>query len=190
MKITQTLVLVFFLASFLGTAQITKGNFLVGGNGNFSYTKFKQKPNPNTGSIVFNNINGEILGILLEPNIGYFIKDKFAVGLKIGFENNFNSQSSFQINQTQFSLGPFLRYYFLNTDKPFNLFVEPSYYTYTYKPLGNANGFGLKVGHVYFLNSSVGVESSLNYQYRDIDQSTANTLFVAFGFQLYLEKKN
>ena len=100
-----------------------------------------------------------------------------------------NNQSSFQLNQTQFSFSPFIRYYLLDVDKSFNLFIEPSYNKYTYKPLGNSDGYGLKFGHVYFLNSSVGIETSFNYQHNESDQLQTNKLFLAFGFQLYLEKK-
>lgn len=179
------------LFSFLmSNAQITKGNWLMGGNGNLSFTKSEGKNN-NTAGLIINSIpDSESIGILLEPNIGYFIKDKFAAGLKIGFENYFSTQSSFQLNNTQFTIGPFLRYYILDVDKPFNIFLEPSYFRYSYKPLGNpSQGFGFKFGHAYFLNSSVGIETSLNYQYKESDQLKTNTLFLAFGFQLYLEKK-
>lgn len=175
--------------SFLTTnAQITKGNWLMGGNGNLSFTKSEAKSN-NTNGLTINSNSGETIGILLEPNVGYFIKDKFAMGLKIGFENYFTTKSSIELNNTQFSIGPFLRYYILEVDKPFNIFIEPSYFRYTYKPLGNNQGYGLKFGHAYFLNSSVGIETSLNYQFSESNQQKTNSLFIAFGFQLYLEKE-
>lgn len=182
----------FFVSMLLVTtistnAQITKGNWLIGGNGNLSFSKSKSKEN--NGSVI-NYVQGENIGILLEPNVGYFIKDKFALGLKLGLENNFNNQSSFQLNQTQLSIGPFARYYFLDIEKPYNLFIEPSYYRYTYKPLGNSDGFGLKFGHVFFLNSSVGIETSLNYQFRENNELQTNSFFLAFGFQFYLEKNH
>lgn len=44
---------------------------------------------------------------------------------------------------------------------------EPSYNKYTYKPLGNSDGYGLKFGRIYLLNSSVGIETSFNYQHNE-----------------------
>ena len=160
----------------------------MGGNWNFSFTKTKYKENNNNGFVINNKNDGEAIGILLEPNIGYFIKDKFVIGLKLGCENNFSTQYSFQLNQTQFSIGPFIRFYVLDVDKSFNLFIEPSYYKFTYKPLGNFDGYGLKFGNVYFLNSCVGIKTSLNYQHTESVQLQTNKLFIAFGFQIYLEK--
>ena len=188
MKTSKLLIAIALLSFVTSNAQITKGNWLMGGNGNFSFSKTKGKDN-NNELIINNNSDGETIGIILEPNIGYFIKDKLAIGLKVGFENNFSTQFSFQLNQTQFSFSPFIRYYLLDVDKSFNLFIEPSYNKYTYKPLGNSDGYGLKFGHVYFLNSSVGIETSFNYQHNESDQLQTNKLFLAFGFQLYLEKK-
>lgn len=184
-KVILSIILLSFLNNY---SQITKNNWLIGGNGNLSFVKYEEK-NSNNNLIINNNSKSESFEILLEPNIGYFIKDKFAVGLKIGFANAFNKEKTFQINQTQFSISPFVRYYFLEVDKDFNVFIEPSYYRFSYKSIGEASqGYGLKFGHVYFLNSSVGFETSLNYQYRESDQNKTNSMFIGFGFQLYLEK--
>lgn len=165
-------------------AQLDKKTWLVGGNASFSYTK----STPNQSNIFFNNTESKTLLLSVEPNVGYFIIDKLAIGIKLGATNAYSTNLNFQINQTQLSLSPFLRYYFLKKDKSYNLFFEPSYYKYTYKPLGMADGYALKLGHVFFLNSSVGFETSLSYQKINGIDNNSESLLLGFGFQLYLEK--
>jgi len=82
------------------SAQLTKHNWLVGGTGYFSSTT--------------NNIETaqgqKITNLQLSPNIGYFITDKFAPGLKLSFGStrykmkNQNSLGKY----TTYSFGPFL----------------------------------------------------------------------------------
>lgn len=184
----KTIKLFYFITLFTlitSNAQITKGNWLMGGNGNISYTKSV----PKQSNSLFNSVESEILSISLEPNVGYFFINKLAGGLKISAKNSFVTDVPFEINQTQLSISPFLRYYFLEVEKPYNIFVEPSYYKYTYKPLGMIDAYGVKFGHVYFLNSSVGIETSINYVKTNGIDSDSKDLFLGFGFQLYLEKK-
>lgn len=51
-------------------AQITKGNWMVGGIGNFYSAQLKNS----------NNMTDNSIGVELRPNLGYFIIDKFAFG--------------------------------------------------------------------------------------------------------------
>lgn len=58
-------------------AQISEGNWLVGGSGSFlAYSKNRTVLSPASTQ------NVKALRIQLSPSIGYFVKDKFAVGLK------------------------------------------------------------------------------------------------------------
>ena len=72
----------------MGTAavngQITKGNWLVGGTGNFSSYENKSSSNG------LENIN-KGFGINVSPNIGYFLANRFAVGslLNLGSAKRF-----------------------------------------------------------------------------------------------------
>lgn len=181
-----------FFLTLVSDAQITKGNWMMGGQFDFSYSRNTVINNSGLNNSGFQNlyiddfVNYEIL---IEPKIGYFIKDKFVIGLKIGFENNFSNQLPLSIKNSQFSYSPYIRYYILNVKSNFNIFVEPSYYRYTYEALGNNEGYGLSVGYVYFLNSSVGIESMINYQNRKSNQLKENRLSFGLGFQIHLEKK-
>ena len=71
--------LFFFLVlatSLTLNAQITKGNWLVGGDASFNSTTV----NDSDG-----NETGKSNGIRIYPNIGHFFFDKFAVGLTPNF---------------------------------------------------------------------------------------------------------
>jgi hypothetical protein len=187
MKTIKLNLLFTLFLSTISNAQITKGNWMMGGQFSFSYRN--EKIINNNGDLNFSTDNVDLFQILIEPRIGYFLKDKIAIGLKIGFENTFTNQLPISIENSQFSFSPYIRYYFLNIDSNYNLFIEPSYYRYTYRPLGNNEGYGLSIGYVYFLNSSVGIESMINYQNRKSNQLNVNSLLIGLGFQIHLEKK-
>jgi hypothetical protein len=184
----------FFIAIALFTfsntnAQITKGNWMMGGNGSFSYSKYESKNTSSTSGTTINNIKTGSYYILLEPNIGYFIKDKFALGLKMSCTNYFDESLPFKLSNSSTAINPYVRYYFLKVDKNYNLFVEPSYYVYSNNNLSDANGYGLKSGFVFFLNSSVGIEPTLSYVHSENEKFKGNRLLFGIGFQIHLEKK-
>jgi hypothetical protein len=185
----KTLNLFFAIAlfSFTSNAQITKGNWMVGGSGSFDYSKTEPKNASSSGT----NINYTDIGsytVRVEPNIGYFIKDKLAVGMKISAVNGFTEFRLFNLGNTSLGMSPNFRYYFLNVDKAYNVFVEPSYNYYINKFLGNSSGFGVKSGLAIFLNSSVAIEPSLNYVFIESDQFKRNNFFLGIGIQVHLEK--
>jgi len=158
-------------------AQITKRNWLVGGEGNFSTSKSK-----------FSNGNesDRASQFVISPNIGYFFADKFAGGLKgiIGF-TKLEGES---IN-TGFNIGPFLRYYFLDIENRTNLFSEVSYAHGDSGTGLSSNSYSIKAGPSIFLNSSVAVEIALAYNYAKNSSGTSNNQIIAgVGLQIHLEK--
>jgi outer membrane protein len=178
----------FALAFSLTTnAQITKGNWLAGGNGNFVFSKAKSE-----------NSNGNVstskaFGFNLQPKIGYFPLDKFAVGLSLRL-NHYNPSES-NLSNWSSGIGPFLRYYFLPTDELVNVFSEVGYVFATDLKGSsfNSNSIGLKAGTVIFFTASVGLEVTLNYDYtkRNADSSKdlGNRFSLGIGFQVHLKKK-
>jgi hypothetical protein len=185
----------------MSSAQITKHNWLVGGTGLFSST---------TSNSAAGNIGQRQTQINLSPNIGYFLADKFAAGLKIGYSNiRYKQLNTPNYNLSKFitcSVGPFLRYYFLPTDKQFNLLVDGSY------QYGNERGggvsstgsepvdfdltkyqkhtFSIAAGPVIYFNSSVGLEFLAAYttsKYVNIEGRN-KTFQVGLGLQVHLEK--
>jgi len=95
-------------------SQITKNNWLVGGNAIFSSLKSSKE---SVVSVYQTNLQ-------ISPVIGYFLKDKFAVGLAPSLDYS-NSKSGY--SNTIINVGPFIRYYFFDPENIINLFAEGSY---------------------------------------------------------------
>ena len=196
----KQLSLLFFLltANYLtATCQLDKGVWLVGGSGKL-YTYNSTFTNPNYRTTV------KYTQIDLSPNIGYFIADKLAAGLK----PNFSFFKGSILNQatvsgtTKFFIGPFLRYYFLSPDNPFNILTDISYqvginqYSTPPKDKGKISNFSLMAGPEIFFNSSVGIELLIGYTkyHESVESSTIGYsdnrkgLQVSIGLQIHLEK--
>ena len=184
-KLIFTLTLFSFLTS---NAQITKGNWMMGGNIGFDYSKRDNKNNTSGGTVITTNDQGAFL-ISLEPNIAYFIRNKFAIGTSISYVNGFIEGTKINSDGMNLGINPFLRYYFLDAEKDYNIFLEPSYNQFISKGLGNGNGFSLKTGFSYFLNSSVAIETILKYFKSSNDDFNSNKIYFGFGFQIHLEKE-
>jgi len=149
--------------------QLNKGTWLLGGSGLFTSNKY----------VITNGSLQNQLNFQLSPNIGYFFKEKFVLGLSPSFiktrsvpEDISNGYSDFNA----FRFGPFVRYYFLDSRKVINLFTRLEYqygldqqlnpYLHQVSSKGDINTFSGNVGLVGFFNSSVALELMLGY-YRD-----------------------
>lgn len=178
------------LASFSLSAQITKNNWLVGGDLYFRSTKAE--------TISSGEIQNQSRGTRLNFNsrIGYFPIDKFAVGLTSRFSYNMPKDRD---NTIGFGIGPFVRYYFLKPDKIINLFTHIEYqFSNGFskgEKLDRSNFFNLKAGPSIFFNSSVALEVTLGYEFSNnivLRGSSTETKFNSFnigvGFQIHLEK--
>lgn len=172
-------------------AQLTKGNWLVGGD--VGYSKFK------TIQMGTTNINFRIFECY--PRLGYFFIDKVAGGLKL--TSRFSKGKNLQPDGTRtaqtenrIGAGPFFRYYFLNTSNRVNAFTDASahYTVVTNNNVGLADKswlYDLSAGAVIFFNINVGVEFLLTYQYWNqlkTDLRNKNLLF-KIGLQVHLEKE-
>lgn len=184
--------LFFFLVltfSLTLNAQITKGNWMVGGDG--SFTSSIATSEDSSG----NEIESKGTGLRLNPNIGYFFADKFAFGLDTSI--NYSNPQGNNNSNWSLGLGPFVRYYFLENDKRINLFGEANYIFSTSLSEQNndlkSSAIGFSLGSVLFFNSSVGLELSLNYTDSTVKRkgsanSNSKDIFVGLGFQIHLEK--
>ena len=149
--------------------------------------------------------------IQLTPNIGYFFENKFAGGLKLSFatsrNKNISDGAGYNLGKnTTYGFGPFLRYYFLNAIKPFNLFIDGSY-QYNIERGGGVsstsntplpvpitqytkNTFSIAAGPVIYFNTSVGLEFLIGYTTSKYVQNSSrtNSIQVGLGLQVHLEK--
>ncbi len=185
------------LISYSATSQITKGTWLVGGSGSlYSYNENYSTPNYNQTSI-YTNID-------ITASAGYFMIDKFAIGLRPYFSSNKGEATSpggGSTNSYQLAIGPFARYYFLNTEKQFNILVDVGYQFGINKYLGalhengKINNLSIMGGSEVLFNSTVGMEILLGYSQKIISienapgafNSTKNGLQISIGFVLHLE---
>ena len=177
----KRLTILFLLLIFLTKAysQITKGNWLVGGSGTVSRQQEKL-----IGSEV------KSTNIQLSPDLGYFIFDKFSVGLRPNFGYIDLKTSTYHSQTTSWAVGPFARYYFLPDENKTNLFTETAYQYLSSSDGGSQNLFLFSGGPVIFFNNSVALELTANYKIFRIHntETSSKTFFIAIGLQVHLVK--
>lgn len=187
------------LSIFSARCQLDKKTWLLGGSGTFTAVKNKYE-----ATTVTTEYKRTALDLM--PNVGYFILDKVALGLRSAFLWNKNigvSSNAGKSNTIRLDYGVFGRYYFLDKDKPFNVLTDMSYLfgNVNFKPdKGVRNIFTALAGTEIFFNSSVGLELLIGYQFdkEKLNKSTGtpqffytniNTGFKAsIGFQFHLQK--
>ncbi|WP_293871634.1 hypothetical protein [Flavobacterium sp.] len=198
MKTLKSICISLVLFTTFSNAQITKGNWMVGGYGSFSSKKSTTKDNSGTANV------GIYREIEISPNIGYFVINQLAFGVRLGYQGEFypGNDNVTEQNYITLSSGFFARYYFLKPEKLINIFAEGDYL------IGNRhgsswgfdsfdtsiNGYKIMVGSTLFFNSSVGLELTLQYSSQKslFNQTSVITddFQVGLGFQIYLEKNN
>jgi hypothetical protein len=185
---TKQFLLFFIFVSFISAAnaQITKGNWLVGGTGYFTSASYSGTTAASYKQTI----------IQISPNIGYFFIDKLSIGLKPGYSYNKTNLGTTPTSSSTFSVGPFARYYLLNIKNQVNIFSEVNYQfnktTTTDNQSFSYNQFSVSAGPVIFFNSSVGLELSIGYtrgKYGSDATSMDNTLRVGVGFQIHLDRE-
>jgi len=171
-------------------SQIQKGKWLVGGRTNFSSTN-QDFP---SGEIKQTNFR-------VGPDLGYFVRDKFALTLNPGLEwqtYQFGTTPKQKYRETELGLGA--RYYFLEPDARYNIYAEAKYLFGAYKEDDDESvgygKYGFGANFVCFLNSFVGFEIGAGYsskKYEDEDERIGRISF-GTGFQIHLDpcrhKKN
>lgn len=173
---------IFIFININANSQIEQGNWMVGGSGNYSV----QNEN-------INNQQVRSTSIALSPKAGYFFLNKFCSGINLDYTFNKIRNLTYNYSQTTLNyyyVAPFIRYYFLKSDKVYNLLGEISYGFLLNKIAGgeNNNGLTFTTGIVAFLNSTVGIELTCNYQFLDRANNTnTKTFFIGVGFQIHLE---
>ncbi len=172
-----------------GQAQITKNNWLVGGAANFSSSV--QKVNNNTDKLKATNFS-------ILPNIGYFIADKFAVGVSPGITFGKSKDNYLESSFTSYKISPFARYYFLDTENITNLFLQGSFGYGLIRTRDSNNNlakskyttYSIMAGPVIYFNTSVGLEFTAGWNYfKTINEKSSNgSLLLGIGLQIHLEK--
>ena len=132
--------------------------------------------------------------IQVAGNAGYFVIDKLAVGLQPDLHFSFFKSINGEHQSAYYSsIGPFLRYYLLSEGQKTNIFIQSNYSLGIVKvaslDASYYNSFAFSAGPEIFLNSSVGVQLSVDYVLnRSINgvYANTNTFQVGLGFQFHL----
>lgn len=160
---------------------------MIGGNINYTNSKGKYSGD-------FPSTTSKGYGMRVSPNLGYFVFDKFAVGVSPSFSFGKVKGSD---NNTSYGIGPFVRYYFLPSDKLINVFSHIGYsygvgYTNGEKR-DTGNSFNVKAGSALFFNSSVALEFTAEYftaknKEVNYNRSSRSEYFtLGLGFQIHLD---
>lgn len=164
--------------SLISKAQIQRGNLMVGGD----IADFRLNLN-----------KGGEFSMRIDPKIGFFVKDNFAVGpyLNVGLSTLKGAGTN-----VNYGVGAFGRYYIndtaINVVRHGRFFLEGNVGIEGNNPSGgdNTNGLGLGVGpgFAYFITPNVGLETMLKYNgiVGFGSNPTSSTLNLSVGFQIYL----
>lgn len=198
MQMMKTFLLLLILSplSIVTYGQLSKNTWLIGGAGSlYTYTETY-----NTSSA---NYTAKYTNIDITASVGYFFMDKLAGGLRPTFSSIKGSSSGVgSTNSYRLAIGPFVRYYFLDEEKSFNLLADICYqaginnWKDGYPAKGKYNTFYLQAGAEFFFNSSVGLEFLIGYksQTASIDNSPSaynrdlKGLQTSIGLQFHLAK--
>ncbi|TAF44843.1 MAG: hypothetical protein EAZ51_07805 [Sphingobacteriales bacterium] len=197
-------------------AQLDKKTWLFGGSGSFgsTFSTVNYTTNVLNGDYGGKSGNSREFNLNLSPSIGYFLLDKFAIGIKPNIlwrdsKVDYNSYTQFGSGYNRdLLIGPFVRYYFLKKEKSFNLLLESSYQLGVNKvgnySTGKINNFSILTGTSLYFNPTVGLEFLIgynrnfkNYKYDfDIPENTLNSytylqkgLQFSIGLQFHLQKR-
>jgi len=192
MKITACL-LMFLFNSLLATAQLQRGQWMVGGTADFNHTV-----NDNTFSSFDQHIKQTVYNFF--PGAGYFFIDRFVVGPRIKIsDSKTNDKASnpalgfaytSETKESGIGIGAFARYYLFQSKNKFNAFAEaaysysiekskskmqqviqypggglPVYSQSSSESKSKVNYYSLIAGPVLFLSPKVSFELSVGYTY-------------------------
>jgi hypothetical protein len=204
---TTFLVILICILPFQLFAQLEKGTFLFGGGLSANSTHYEY-----SGDFFGNKYEVDELSFSFYPEIGYFVIENLVLGLNAKlavygstFDNNSESTPETNSNSFEYSLGPFIRYYY--PLKPFALFAELNYQfghrnedydqysidtTGEYYTVVNENNldvslFSPAIGLEYFFNRSVGLSAIVRYENGKREYDSENN---AFNEQYTYEQKN
>ncbi|MFN0031479.1 MAG: hypothetical protein ACKVOR_04900 [Flavobacteriales bacterium] len=166
--------------ALISTSQINKGNWLFGTSGNYT---MRLDGNKSTS-------------IFLNPTVGLFVMDKFAVGTGASVY----LYTSDGLKSNGFGFGPFARYYFMSTDNDINFFVHPSFeLTQSKNDYASEDNddtsyktqqWAIAAGPAFFFNEYIAMELTANYVFAKQEQADpSNYLRLQLGLQIHLGGK-
>ena len=171
----KTTLVVTTLLSFnygLSAQTVGEGAWMIGGSAGFNSIKYADDDNSTT---LFN----------LSPNLGYFIIDDLAIGLRASlYSESYDGDS-----ESQFGIGPWARFYVVN-----NLFAQggidfgPSQFDlFSWFSGEGSTNIHLGVGYSWFLNNSVAIEPILLFNSFTGDEDLEEGDYTRFGLNISVQ---
>lgn len=198
----KKLFLVGALALFAAVnAQMEKGSWVIGGSTTIGFNNVSTKYSAGNNS----STEPSISTFTLTPSVGYFVQDKLAVGLDLGFVTMSQKDGSDKYTVSTLSAMPAATYYFKSATNlvPYlGAGVGYASTKSTEKYNGNSytetvDGFAWKAkgGLVYLINQNIGVDVGASYnQYSNKEtvmgtdyKTTVGTFGVNVGFSVFLK---
>lgn len=200
--------LLFFAIAGSVSAQVGKGQFYLGGSLNYNYDE------AGTSSVVtypqgttyYNN--GKITNFQISPDFGFFLSDKWAIGIQVGYTrtsgtetntyvaNDTTSTSFYSMDKYSSSalgIGIHLRYYCMFTDK---IGFFPQFGITTTNDLNDFNSGNLAIGGnpniVFFPTKHLGINLGFgnlaytrDYKSKTSDFNLGLNTNIGFGLNYY-----
>ncbi|MCW3161840.1 outer membrane protein [Chryseobacterium oryctis] len=191
----------------LSNAQMTKGDWVISGNTGLGFNTVNTKIKAEGESVD----GPKVSSFSVTPSVGYFVIDKLAVGIDLGFVSTTTKYDGMKATTSSFSVMPTATYYFANGSKfvPFlgagigyasikNKGTE-TFMGETYTDETTTDGLAWKVkgGVTYMATQSLGVNLGLgfdqfynkeNYFGTDV-KTTTSTFGVNVGFSYFIKAK-
>jgi hypothetical protein len=177
------LMAMFAFTTAIASAQINQGQWMVGGDANFSTNKTEDADD-----------DTRVTDFSINPNVGYFFIDNLAGGLRLSFSSSKTKADDEAF--TTFAAAPFVRYYFLPAAQKVNIFAEASYgfgstdVSLTNDDKESFNFWSLRAGPAIFLNEHAALEFGVFYNSTGGDlyggELRDNTIGLNIGFQIHL----
>lgn len=184
MKVISTLfVILSCLISFTASAQTEKGTWLIAGNAQLGTRLSVPEDN---------------YSFFIAPSAGYFITDRWLLGAKITYGQSTNKRPESEFTFNNFSVGPFVRYYFPREDRVMHWFAtlgsdfQNTKVKSVSSQVGNFENASSAVapfagaGFNFFANANVAIEGTLLYQGYFEDDFDSHALLYNIGLQFFL----
>jgi hypothetical protein len=198
-------------------AQVSSGSFMVGGGISITHSR-QENPysyfSPMTGEVFNFNTSVKTTYTSISPTIGYFIIDRFCLGISLPFSfsnrrvNELDDDVVYRAreNGRAYNFGPFVKYYVPLSGKFFALAEAGygwGYYKTSASSLQRTNGveerwemetkdkmerLSLAVGIAYFINENTGVELTGQYQKSTVLAVDQVSVSAKLGLQIYLSR--
>ncbi|ASW73371.1 membrane protein [Chryseobacterium piperi] len=192
----------------LSNAQMTKGDWVISGNTGLGFNNVST-----TIKVAGQSVDGpKVNTFSVSPSVGYFVIDKLAVGIDLGFLTATTKFQGIKATTTNFSVMPTATYYFVN-DSKFVPFLGAGIGYSSVKNKGNADIMGVsasdetttdglawkvKGGVTYMATQSLGVNLGVSYdqfsnkeKYMNMDVKTnVKTFGVNVGISYFIKSKS